>query len=159
MFLSSLKDKHVVVHIVPYRRMPPTRCVVFGCSNKSDTKSGISIHKSPVNKTECDKWKRFVKLHRANFDQSGRFGVCSDHFEESCFSRSLHVEGSFRRLLPGSVPTKWLRKSSLTEQEAISNRSRRQVSPRNSVFFVFKQNFNSYRLSSVLFDSLVSSRK
>ncbi|KAJ7386217.1 hypothetical protein OS493_010612 [Desmophyllum pertusum] len=40
---------------------------------------------------------------RANFSPTGRFVVCSDHFTEDCFARSLHVEGSMKCLESGSV--------------------------------------------------------
>lgn len=105
--------------------MPSSRCVVFGCSQKSDINTGISVHKSPENKEGSDKWKKFVRLHRANFNPNGRFAICSDHFDDSCFSRAIHVEGRPRRLIPGAVPTIWTRQSS---QEVTSARSRRQVS-------------------------------
>ena len=87
--------------------MPGSRCVVQGCSNSSDHRAGISLHCSPVNKVDRDKWVRFVKTHRANFTAQGRFMVCSEHFDEKCFERIIHIEGSRRRLLPLSVPTVW----------------------------------------------------
>ena len=85
----------------------PDRCVVHGCSNRSNIKAGISARFSPTIKSERDKWLRFVRNHRANFNQSGKFVVCSVHFAEKCFSRAIHMEGCSRRLIPGSVPTIW----------------------------------------------------
>lgn len=102
------------------------RCVVQGCSNTSNHRAGISLHCSPVSKSERDKWVRFVKTHRANFTPQGRFVICSDHFEDKCFERRMHVEGFRRRLLPASVPRLW-KKSSQT-LEPSSARSRRKVS-------------------------------
>ena len=101
----------------------PSRCVVQDCNNKSKPKEGISLHISPINKTKCAKWKKFVLLHRRNFDPEDRFAICSKHFEQSCFSRLLHQEGSLRRLLPGSVPTIW----KTEDGEQISARDRRMV--------------------------------
>ncbi|XP_031552628.1 THAP domain-containing protein 1-like, partial [Actinia tenebrosa] len=106
--------------------MPSNRCVVQGCSNKSDPKNGISVHSSPINKLERAKWKRFVTTHRINFEPENRFTVCSEHFEDSCFERAVHVEDSKRILKPGSVPTLW--KPEINSQdELISDRSRRQI--------------------------------
>ena len=51
----------------------PDRCVVHGCSNRSNIKAGISAHFSPTIKSERDKWLRFVCTHRANYSQSGKF--------------------------------------------------------------------------------------
>ena len=49
------------------------RCVIHGCSNRSDMNAGISAHFSPTIKSERDKWLRFVHTHRANFNPSGKF--------------------------------------------------------------------------------------
>jgi len=107
--------------------MPSCRCVVQGCTNISNPKCGISIHSSPIeNAEQCAKWKRFIRIHRSNFNPEDRFVVCSEHFEDTCFTRSLHIEGSRRVLQPGSVPTIW-KKSSPSDHSA-SDRSRRQVS-------------------------------
>ena len=86
--------------------MPSPRCVVQGCSNRSNPQDGISLHDSPVNKNLAAKWKNFVRLHRKNFDPEGRF-VVSEHCLESHFPRTCHLKGALRRLLPGSVPTNW----------------------------------------------------
>lgn len=101
------------------------RCVVQGCSNCADHASGISLHQCPVNRSEREKWMRFVRTRRANFNPTGRFVICSEHFSEDCFERSMHLDGSRRRILPGSVPT--VRKKGL--EKPLSARSRRNVSP------------------------------
>jgi hypothetical protein len=107
--------------------MTGSRCVVQGCSNKQNTKAGISLHNSPLNKTLFEKWKKFVKIHRANFNPEDRFVICSKHFDGSCFSRSEHTEGSMRRLLTGSIPTIWIPVQA-TNTSSTSARSRRKVS-------------------------------
>ena len=78
--------------------MPSRRCVVQGCSNVSDISAGISVHKSPIDKTLSTKWKAFLGTHRAHFKPDGRFAVCSDHFTPDSFERSVHVDGAVRRL-------------------------------------------------------------
>ena len=52
-------------------------------------KAGVSLHSSPILKNVRDKWVRFVKTHRANFNSPGDFAICSRHFEVSCFKRPL----------------------------------------------------------------------
>lgn len=52
-------------------------------------KAGISAQFCPTIKSERDKWLRFVRTHRANFNPSGKFAVCSVHFAEECFSRAV----------------------------------------------------------------------
>ena len=66
-------------------------------------------------------------VHRKDFNTRERFGICSDHFSEDCFARSLHVKGSLRRLQQGSLPSIWKKENTTTEVSA-SARSRRQVS-------------------------------
>ena len=49
-------------------KMLSCRCVVQDCSNRSNPKLGISLHK-PKTSFERQKWKAFVRTHRANFNQ------------------------------------------------------------------------------------------
>ena len=83
--------------------MPASRCAVQDCHNKYNPKEQISLHNSPQNKILCAKWKKFVSLHERNLSPEGRFIICTKHFEDSCFSKTLHVQGSLRRLIQGSV--------------------------------------------------------
>ncbi|XP_068743820.1 uncharacterized protein [Montipora capricornis] len=53
--------------------------------------------------------------------------VCSEHFAEECFERSLHVEGSQRTLRPGSVPSIWRNKYSHEPSTSRSVRTRKKV--------------------------------
>lgn len=108
--------------------MPGRRCVVQGCNNTPNLEGGISVHISPKNKSARDKWARFVRTHRANFSPQRRFMVCSEHFAEECFERSLHVEGSQRTLRPGSVPSIWMNKTSQEPCTSRSVRTRKKVS-------------------------------
>lgn len=111
--------------------MPPRRCVVQDCSQKSDKESGISVHTSPASGSVRVKWKRFVCMHRKNFDSKGTFGICSLDFTDDCFTRAVHVKGAERRLKPGSVPSIW-RNTTVS----LSDRSRRRVSESAFVTFV-----------------------
>ena len=104
--------------------MPSSRCVVHGCNNVSNPKEGISLHNSPVNPSLRAQWKRFVCAHRANFNPQGRFVVCSEHFTEDCFARTIHVGGAMKRLQPSSVPTIWRKKD---KEPSTSSRDRRMV--------------------------------
>ena len=63
-------------------KMTGSRCVVQDCSNRSNHASGRSLHRSPAIKSEREKWVRFVRTHRANFNPSGTFVICSD---QDCF--------------------------------------------------------------------------
>ena len=87
--------------------MPASRCVVQGCSNISDVHKGISLHRCSPDKLTCALWKRFVRTHRANFDPDSRFVVCSVHFEESCFERSVHMKGQKRMIKPVPKNSEW----------------------------------------------------
>lgn len=108
--------------------MPGRRCVVQGCNNTPNLEGGISVHISPKNKSARDKWARFVRTHRANFNPQRRFMVFSEHFAEECFERSLHVEGSQRTPRPGSVPSIWMNKTSQEPCTSRSVRTRKKVS-------------------------------
>lgn len=105
------------------------RCVVYGCSSVAHKATGISVHTSPLKKADLNKWKRFVRAHRANFDPPGRFGVCSSHFDDKLFSRAVHIEGQQRRLQTGAIPTIWGIERKENEQTS-SDRNRRGVSDR-----------------------------
>ena len=112
--------------------MPSSRCVVQGCSNLSNPKAGISLHNSPVNPSLRAQWKRFVSAHRANFNLAGRFVICSEHFTEDCFARTIHVGGAMKRLQPSSVPTIWRKKD---KEPSTSSRDRRMVRVFHMLFF------------------------
>ena len=88
-------------------KMPPRRCVVKNCSRVSDKELGISMHISTSSGNIRTKKKRFVSQRRKDFKPSGRFGICSLHFETDCFTRAVHVKGTEERIKPASVPTIW----------------------------------------------------
>ncbi|XP_060769743.1 tripartite motif-containing protein 16-like isoform X3 [Neoarius graeffei] len=99
--------------------MAPKRCVVQDCARIADKKSGISIHYSPESTGRLwNEWVRFVRTNRGNFKPTGRFGVCSMHFEQDKFVRQIHIAGFQRRLVRGAVPTIWKQKSEALSQKA-----------------------------------------
>lgn len=99
-----------------------------GCSNVLDISAGISIHKSPIDKNRHTKWKAFVGTDHAHFNPDGRFAVWFDHFSSDFFERSVHVQGSVRRLKKGSIPTIWKKPGKTVNEDPLLKRSRRMVS-------------------------------
>ncbi|CAH3027315.1 unnamed protein product [Porites evermanni] len=87
--------------------MPSCRCVVQDCSNRSNPKLGISLHKPKTTMRDKSKWKAFVRTHRANFNPKGLFKICSVHFTADCFERAVHVPGALRVTLAGAIPMIW----------------------------------------------------
>ena len=72
-------------------RIMSDRCLVHGCSNRSDMNVGISAHFSPPIKSERDTWLRFLYTHRANLNPSGKnfvAGVFSP-FRRGMFFKSV----------------------------------------------------------------------
>ena len=55
--------------------MPGRCCVVQDCGNVKNDELGISIHNSPDSDSVRLKWKRFVSIHRKNFNPVGKFAV------------------------------------------------------------------------------------
>ena len=69
------------------------------------------------------KGKRFVSIHRKDFNTVGKFAVCSQHFTRDCFTLAFPMKEMKRNLKKGTFPIIW-KKSSQT----LSKRSRRSVS-------------------------------
>lgn len=111
--------------------MPSRRCVVQECSNVSNLSAGISDQQDKA------KWKAFVGTHPAHFNQDGRFAVCSDHFSPDSFERSLHVDGTVRRLKKGTFPTIWKKPGKTVIGEPLSKRDRRMVSNTQVIWSAF----------------------
>ena len=70
----------------------PDRCLVHGCSNRSDMNAGISAHFSPTITREWDTWLRFVHTHRTNLNPSGKFvaGVFKSISRRNVFKSVSH---------------------------------------------------------------------
>ncbi len=110
-------------------------CVAGGpgnvsCKNNSTTE-GISMHVFPREDVIRDKWVRFVRRHRANWQPSKSSVLCSVHFDPSDFEQrpdlNLGVDVSFRTkrwLKKNAVPTK----DCVEQQEnVVTPRERRKV--------------------------------
>ena len=123
-------EKYPCFFWVDSYKMPPRHCVVQHCDRVSNKELGISMHESPRTFMERVKWKRFVRQHRKNFNPKGPFSVCSLHFTSDCFTCTVHVKGTERRLKAGSVPTIWKEAS-----VSLSERSRWRVSEFAELFF------------------------
>ena len=102
--------------------MPGHCCVVQECGNVKNDELGISVHNSPASGSFRLKWKRFVSMHRQNFNPVGKFAVCSEHFTRDCFTLAFPIKGMNRHLKKG-FPTIWKKSS-----ETLSKESRRSVS-------------------------------
>ena len=61
------------------------RCVVFGCWNTC-LNEGISLHKFPQDKSDFRQWVKFVKTKRKNWEVTKHSVLCSEHFEQDCYS-------------------------------------------------------------------------
>ena len=71
-------------------------CVAGAPNNQSCTNSnntlGIRMHHFPADPVVRDKWVKFVRKHRHDFEPQSKYSsLCSAHFEESCYSRNLSV--------------------------------------------------------------------
>lgn len=79
----------------------PHRCVVFGCSNCTDGKKGIALHKipffeddRPLAKERRKLWVQFVKKKKAKWEPTQNSHMCLAHFKPEDFVRRFS-------LLPG----------------------------------------------------------
>ena len=79
------------------KSMPANRCVMQDFNNGSNPREGISFHNSPPRGIVLSSWKRLVSSHHKNFNPTGRFAVCSEHFTDDCFARYYHFGGSMKR--------------------------------------------------------------
>ena len=85
--------------------MVGSRCVVQGCSNRSNKAAGLALHASPSDRTR-DQWVRFVRIKRKNFfpQPQAKFVICSVHFE---LSKSFSKRGAiYRKRFKETTPYK-----------------------------------------------------
>lgn len=115
--------------------MVGSRCVVQGCSNRTNKAAGIALHASPTDRTR-DLWVRFVRTKRKNFfpQPQSRFVICSEHFEESCFTRAFDPTQR-RQIKPGSLPTIWEKKESPSKKTESTRQRRMKEKERQKVRF------------------------
>ena len=90
----------------------PKRCVAAGCSNVSNLKEGISLHKLPFYdddrpeaKKRRKKWVDFIRLKRMKWQPSQSSVLCSEHFRREDFVRSANL-GDEQNL---DIAKRWLR--------------------------------------------------
>ena len=103
----------------------------MNCSSRTGT-PGILVHYFPKDESLRQKWTRFVRTHRKDFEPKKSSCLCSAHFDDSCFERKpvFHGEGSgeameMRKLLiKGSVSSK---NSDVPNTSPITKRKRRRV--------------------------------
>ncbi|KAI8750542.1 THAP domain-containing protein 1 [Biomphalaria glabrata] len=85
------------------------QCVAFGCYNNDEKKNEcrerkISFHRFPINNPKlCIEW--ILKIKRTNFTVNKHNVICSEHFEEDCFTYQPFTNRRF--IKPGAVPTKF----------------------------------------------------
>ena len=133
-----MKFKRIVPRFllrVSRKGIPSRHCVVQGCSNVPDILAGISVHKSLIDKTLRAKWKAFVGTHCAHFNPDGHYAVCSDHFSPDSFERSVHMDGTVRRLKKGSFPTIWKKPGKTVIKEPLLKQGSRMVSSTELIWF------------------------
>lgn len=88
----------------------PNRCVVAGCSNRSDPEKGISLHTFPKDPHLRMVWASRVKLTRSFWNgPTNNSVICSDHFAEGDFVPTSGLYAGFGlamkpSLAPGAVP-------------------------------------------------------
>ena len=73
--------------------MPGRRCVVQDRGNVKNDELEISIHNSPDSGSVRLKWKRFVSIHRKDFNPVGKFAVIGAFYKGlfyACFSDERH---------------------------------------------------------------------
>ena len=82
----------------------------ISCTNGQHIE-GKSIHTFPLKEKDGKRhqaWVRFVQRHRPKLSSTNLSFLCSDHFDESCCTKSLEIAaklGMKKKLKPGAVPT------------------------------------------------------
>ena len=104
------------------------------CQNRSFT-PGIRMYQFPSDLTVRAKWVQFVRRHRHDFKNltSKYASLCSAHFEDLCYERSLSILNSMEAqgikvkycLKKDAIPTR--NTTAPPVQEELSERSKRQV--------------------------------
>ena len=89
-------------------------CIRDSCGNVKNDELGISIHNSPDLGSVRLTWKRFVSIHRKDFNPVGKFAVCSEQFTRDCFTLAFPMRDMKRNLKKGTFPTIWKKSSQNT---------------------------------------------
>ena len=90
--------------IIPskFSEIMPDKCVVYGCSNQSDSSRGISLHRIPFwndfrseAKRRRAMWTKFVSTKRDKWKATKFSAICSDHFKEDDYERyAVNIPGT-----------------------------------------------------------------
>jgi len=118
----------------------PGRYYVAGTPNQQSRQNrsftqGIRMYQFPSDLTVRAKWVQFVRRHRHDFKNptSKYASLCSAHFEDSCYERSLSILSSMEAqgmkvkycLKKDAIPTRDT--TAPPVQEELSEQSKRQV--------------------------------
>ena len=97
------------------------RCVIGGCSNTN--RDGVSVHKFPKDEALREKWDRFVRYTRKDWQHATEFSViCGAHFQKpQDYENFMKWEMGFTRQLDlkkGAIPSIRIPVKPFTEQES-----------------------------------------
>ena len=106
----------------------------ISCTNGQHTEKK-SIHTFPHKEKDGKRhqvWVRFVRRHRPKWSSTNSSFLCSDHFDESCFTKNREIAaklGMKRKLKPDAVPTIDLSLADTVDaiDQALTDRAKRQV--------------------------------
>ena len=71
-------------------------CSAFGCTNRSTSETDVSFHKIPPCKNKVLRKQWLHNIRRTGpLPKDISFYICTEHFDESCFKRDLHVCNDF----------------------------------------------------------------
>ena len=82
----------------------------ISCTNGQHTE-GKSVHMFPLKEKDRKRhqaWVSFVRRHRPKWSSTNSSFLCSNHFNESCFTKNKEITaklGMKRKLKPDAVPT------------------------------------------------------
>ena len=77
-------------------------------------------------------WARFVRRHKPKWSSSNTSFLCSDHFDESCFTKNQEIAaklGMKRKLKPDAVPSidLSLADTADTIDQSLTDRAKREL--------------------------------
>ena len=123
-------------------------CVVQCYNNRA----GFSLHQSLASGPAIEKWIMFVLTHGTNFNPSGIFVGCSDHFADECFQRLrglVFPEGCSCRRIPEADYS--IAHSNYSVWKKDPEKTRRKVSNFNAVEVIVCFFFNASTIVQNLF--------
>ena len=114
----------------------------INCTN-GQHKEGKSVHTFPLKEKDRKRhqaWVGFVRRHRPKWSSSNSSFLCSDHFDESCFTKNQKIAaklGMKRKLKLDALPTidLSLADTADTIDQLLTDRAKRQL--RRIYVFVF----------------------